>query len=93
MEDRIGGFRAGGFRGKNYLTRIGVIILVTKNVDPYEIVGGVPAQKIRFRFTNQEIKSMLRIKWWDWTDEKIKENIHLFYSNVSQFIKSFDTSH
>ena len=67
--------------------------VVTKNVDPYEIVGGVPAQRIRFRFTNQEINSMLRIKWWDWTDEKIKENIYLFYSNISQFIKSFDTSH
>ena len=67
--------------------------VVTKNVVPYEIVGGVPAKRIKLRFTNQEIKAMMRIKWWDWNHEKIKNNIPLFYSNISQFIKSFDTNY
>jgi acetyltransferase-like isoleucine patch superfamily enzyme len=64
--------------------------VVTKNIGPYEIVAGVPAKRIKSRFTKKQIEAMLRIKWWDWSDEKIKQETVLFYSKTSDFIKRFD---
>ena len=61
---------------------------VVKDVPPYAIVGGNPAKLIRYRFTEDQIDSMLQIRWWDWTDEKINENIPLLCSNnISAFIE------
>ena len=50
---------------------------VTKDVDPYTIVGGNPAQLIRKRFSEDQIKNLLAIKWWDWDIQKITRNLHL----------------
>jgi len=62
---------------------------VVKNVDPYAMVGGNPAQLIKYRFSNDIIEKLLEIKWWEWPDEKIKENIHLIYQpDIYKFIKS-----
>jgi len=52
---------------------IGANSLVTKDVEPYIIIGGNPAIPIRKRFDQQTIDRLLRIKWWDWDIEKIKE--------------------
>ena len=49
--------------------------VVSKNVEPYSIVGGVPAKHIKYRFPKAMREAFLRIKWWDWPVEKIKENI------------------
>ncbi|MDX1737231.1 MAG: antibiotic acetyltransferase, partial [Alphaproteobacteria bacterium] len=53
--------------------------VVSKDVAPYSIVGGNPAQVLKYRFTEQEITSLLKLEWWHWPDEKIKENEELFY--------------
>lgn len=54
---------------------VGACSLVTADVEPYTIVGGNPAKKIRKRFNEQEIFKLLEIKWWDWNIDIINENL------------------
>lgn len=48
---------------------------VTKDVAPYSIVGGNPAQEIRKRFPDEVIAKLLEMKWWNWDIEKITRNV------------------
>ena len=58
--------------------------VVHNDVAPYTIVGGVPAKVIRKRFCDDVISSLLKIKWWDFPEEKIKENIKNIQSGCIQ---------
>lgn len=49
--------------------------VVTKDVAPYTIVGGTPAKEIRKRFDKETIDFLQNLKWWNWSFEKIKQNI------------------
>ncbi|WP_283108904.1 CatB-related O-acetyltransferase [Thomasclavelia spiroformis] len=61
--------------------------VVTKNVSPYEVVGGNPAKHLKWRFEDQELRHKLNlVKWWEWSDTDIKVNIELFY-NPKLFIE------
>ena len=62
---------------------------ITKNVEPYSIVGGNPAKIIRKRFTSDQISALLDIKWWDWPDEKINSYIPMLcQENIDVFIET-----
>ena len=62
--------------------------VVTKDVPPYTIVGGVPAKLLKKRFNEAIIKKIEKIHWWNWEASKIKKNILLFY-DIEKFIKKF----
>jgi acetyltransferase-like isoleucine patch superfamily enzyme len=59
--------------------------IVTKDVDSYSIVAGTPAKHIRYRFSVDQRQKLLDIKWWEWEEIKIKENVDLFY-DIDAFI-------
>ncbi|MEM9824657.1 MAG: CatB-related O-acetyltransferase [Bacteroidota bacterium] len=61
---------------------IGTKAVVTKNVEPYSIVGGNPAKLIRKRFSEKAIQKLLELKWWDWPIKKITEHIPHLTSNT-----------
>jgi len=64
---------------------------VIKDIEPYSLVGGNPAKLIKYRFTPIQIENLLKIKWWNWDDDKINKYIHLICSNnIEEFIKSVD---
>ena len=63
--------------------------VVVKNVPPYAIVGGNPAKIIKFRFPEDVIEALLRIKWWDWSLDKIHDNFK-YFNDIERFVALHD---
>ena len=82
--------------GENVLIKGGVTIgdgacvamgaVVTKDVPPYAIVGGVPAKIIRMRFSDDQISLLEQIKWWERDETWLRKNVDIF-SNIEKFIE------
>lgn len=67
---------------------IGSFAVVTKDVAPYTIVGGNPAQTIRKRFDESTIEKLLEIAWWNWPIEKITQYVQYLTGDVESFIQT-----
>lgn len=61
--------------------------VVVKDVEPYSMVGGNPAKHLKFRFTEDQIDSLLKISWWNWDEDRIKSDAMMLWSDsIDQFI-------
>lgn len=66
---------------------IGATATVTKDVPPYAIVVGNPSKIVKYRFTEKQIDALLKISWWNWTEDRIKsEAMNIWSNNIDEFI-------
>lgn len=68
---------------------IGAGAVVVKDIPPYAVAAGNPARVVKYRFSEDQIEKLLKIRWWDWEESKIKENIDYFYQDTDSFIRKF----
>lgn len=61
--------------------------VVTKDVPPYAIVGGVPAKVIKYRFNEAQIKKLLELQWWNKTDKWLEQHAD-YFENIDVFLKN-----
>jgi acetyltransferase-like isoleucine patch superfamily enzyme len=64
--------------------------VVFSEVPPYAVAAGNPARVIRSRFSQRTVERLLRIRWWDWPEDKIRQNLDWFYRPISDFVERFD---
>lgn len=69
---------------------IGSGSIITKDVEPYTVIGGVPGKFIKRRFDEKISKALLKIKWWDWSYELIKERFDEFLGDIEGFVKKYE---
>lgn len=62
--------------------------VVTKDVEPYTIVGGVPARPIKERFPRDIAEAVMRTQWWNWSREELEDRFELL-NDTGEFLKRF----
>ena len=67
---------------------IGAGAVVNKDIPPYAVAVGVPARVVKYRFAPDIVEKMQKIKWWDWSDDELK-NVEKMFFDVEKFVKEF----
>lgn len=62
--------------------------VVTKDVEPFAVVGGNPAKPIRYRFDEETRRELLEIAWWDWDAEKVTRNVRAICSSDLEALRT-----
>jgi virginiamycin A acetyltransferase len=60
--------------------------VVTKDVEPYSVVAGVPAKTIKYRFPKEVIEALLKIQWWNWEPERIF-SLYREFGSIDAFLE------
>lgn len=68
---------------------VGAGAVFTKDVPDYAVVAGVPARIIRYRYSPEQIEALNEIRWWNWTDEQIRERYDDFFIDIDLFIEKY----
>ena len=68
---------------------IGACAVIAKDVPPYAVVVGNPGQIKKYRYTEDQIKKLLRIKWWDWSEAEIAER-YPSLEDIDLLLKTYD---
>jgi acetyltransferase-like isoleucine patch superfamily enzyme len=70
---------------------VGAAAVVSASVRPYAVVVGNPAREVKRRFSDDEVEALLRIAWWNWPGDLVRERVPLLNgSSVAEFIERFD---
>jgi virginiamycin A acetyltransferase len=69
---------------------IGAGAVVSKDIPPYSIAVGCPIKVLRSRFPEDIVEKLLRIKWWDFSEEKLKD-VERYFFDIDEFVKKYIT--
>ena len=70
---------------------IGAHAVVARDVRPYAVVVGNPAREVRRRFTDEQVERLLRLRWWDWPEERVLQAVPLLSSgDIEAFLDRYD---
>ena len=61
---------------------------ILQDVKPYSFISGNIGNIVSFKFNKKQIKALLKIQWWNWSDEKIQKYTHLLNGDVNTFIRA-----
>lgn len=68
---------------------IGARAVVSKDIRPYAIAVGAPAREVRRRFGDEQVEALLRLRWWDWPEDKVRAHVDLLSSgDVEALLKA-----
>lgn len=68
---------------------IGAGAIVSKDIPPYAIAVGSPIRILRYRFSEEQIAALLRIQWWNWDEDKLRDVESMFF-DIDAFIAKYD---